>query len=414
MRGILAALVMVSLSCSDSGRKPGGGTGGGGSPGGGSPGGGSGGFAGCGMEEFSAEGTPAAMLVVLDRSSSMASSNKYAFAAQAIVQALDADVFDTMTVGLMAAPSGSVAGPECLLGTQVACQAPPFPQIQLAQAGTAKSNAGSGVRHDIYQWLASNMPDSGEGDATPVYAALQNAIAAVQSWPGPGKRIVLLVTDGTLDCTQFSTRAGYADCNGCDHDWESPDNVIQLLKSANADPSKPVDTFIMGVPGSDTYDSSGCMYPPYHMRNALSAIAYAGSPANAPANCDGKTYSQSGADPMMSCHFDMTQGNFSVQSVADAISVIRGKVLGCTFDLPAVDGGMIDPSQVNVEYSVAGGPTLQLYKRADPANTCAQSGCWDWTVSGMQLQLIGKACDDVKSKPGADVKIVVGCATVVM
>src|SRR5205807_1887716 len=97
-------------------------------------------------------------------------------------------------------------------------------------------------------------------------------------------RILLVVTDGAISCTSLSKRAGYLDGNGCP-DWENPNNIISLVNQANTNQTTPIDTFIVGVPGSDSYNSSGFAYPPYHMRAALSDIAYAGSPANVPANC---------------------------------------------------------------------------------------------------------------------------------
>jgi hypothetical protein len=370
---------------------------------------------GCGKATYVAQQSPAAMLVLLDRSASMADNNKYTFAAQAIVQAIDADVFDTMAVGLMAAPSGTVTGPACIFNLPVACQAPPFPQVDLATAGANKSSAPMGVRHDIKAWLANNSPDTGAGDATPMYSAIQGAFGALTAVPGlpaGAKRILMVVTDGSWDCTQFSTRPGYPDCNGCDHEWEKPQNVISLVGTQEMDPMTPVETFVVGVPGADTFDASGCNNPPYHMRAGLSAIAYAGSPANAPANCTGKTFTDASPDPAVSCHFDMTQGNFNTQAVADAIAQVRGKVLGCLFDLPTVDGGMIDPSEVNVTYTI-NGTTVDLSRRADPSNMCTTMGCWDYSSDG-RVQLIGKACDDVGASPNVQVQIVVGCPTIIM
>jgi hypothetical protein len=370
---------------------------------------------GCGTATYVAKQSPAAMLVLLDRSASMADNNKYVSAAQAIVQAIDQDVFDTMAVGLMAAPSGTVAGPACIAGFPVACQAPPFPQVDLQIAGANKSNAPMGVRHDIKAWLAANSPDTGAGDATPMYSAIQAAFGAlggVVGLPAGAKRILMVVTDGSWDCTQFSTRPGYPDCNGCDHEWEKPESVITLVAAQEMDPMTPVESFVIGVPGADTFDASGCMYPPYHMRAGLSAIAYAGSPANAPANCTGKTFTDASPDPTVSCHFDMTQNNFTTQAVADAISQVRGKVLGCLFDLPAVDGGMIDPNEVNVTYTI-NGTTVDLSRRADPSNMCTAMGCWDYSSDG-RVQLIGKACDDVGASPNAQVQIVLGCPTIIM
>ena len=370
--------------------------------------------AGCTVTLYDGEPARAAMLVVLDRSESMAGT-KWQSAAQAIVQALDQDVFDSMWVGLYAAPvPPQINGPPCIFGFPVDCQAPPFPQIALAPAGINKSWSVVGVRKDIMQWLNANYPVSSPfgGDASPLYAGLQAAINALKSWPVSGKRILLAVTDGTLSCNQLSNppRPGFPDCNGCTHDWEHPNNLVQLLGTANADPAKPIESFVVGVPGADTYDPQGCNYPPYHMRLALSAIAWAGSPGFVDPNCTGKTFTQSGGDPTVPCHYDMTQGNFNAQNLADAISQIRTKTVGCTFALPKEDGAVVDPNMVNAYYTINGGPNQYLLKRVDPGDPCTNDGCWDYDANG-DLQLIGKACNDVKTGPNSQVTVAVGCAT---
>jgi hypothetical protein len=364
----------------------------------------------CATSISEAKMAPAALLVVLDKSSSMAQANKWAFAGQAIVQAIDHEAFDTMHLGLYAAPTGTKAGPSCIMNLPVPCVAPSFPQIKLAQAGTAKTSDPSGVRSEILWFLSNVSPSGGQGDASPMYEALQNSLSALQMWPETGKRLLLLVTDGTLSCNQFSNRPGFADCNKCDHDWEHPDNLVQLLGSANSDPEKPVESFVVGVPGSDTYDASGCNYPPYHMRLALSAMAYAGSPSNVDPACTGKAFTPSGGDPDVSCHFDMTQGNFNAQSLADVISQIRGKTLGCVYDLPEPEAGTVNKDLVNVQYSTGGGDMTELYRRKDGSDPCTAEGCWDYDDNG-KVVLLGKACDEVKAAGDAKVQIVVGCQT---
>ena len=108
----------------------------------------------------------------------------------------------------------------------------------------------------------------------------------------------------------------------------------------------------------------------------------------------------------------MTQ-NYSAQQVADAIASVRGKVLGCIFDLPAPDGGALDPNKVNVSYSVGGGAQTPIVKRATPNEDCSQLGyCWDYTSDG-KVELFGKACSDVQTATDANVEITVGCATIV-
>jgi hypothetical protein len=293
--------------------------------------------------------------------------------------------------------------------------APPFPQIDLALAGTEKSSAATGVRRQIKDWLNTHAPDSdGVGDASPLYDALQIAIGTLQAWPGDGKRALMVVTDGTVSCTSFSNRANYQDCNGCP-DWEDPNNIVSLLSSANQATTTPIDTFIVGVPGADTYDASACMYPPYHMRLALSAMAAAGAPNYISPSCDGLTYTQAGGNPTESCHFDMTQpGSFSAAAVADALSTVRGETLGCVFDLPVPpDGSQLDLGYVNVSYTVDG-IAMDLARRADPSNMCTTTGCWDYTPDQTQIELIGQACADISSASSVQVQIITGCVTIVL
>jgi len=365
----------------------------------------------CATGVYQAKQEPAAMLVLLQRSGSMSQSNKWAFAAQAIVQALDQNVFDTMTLGLMAAPSSKVQGPQCVLNLQVACGVPAFPQVDLQLAGPIKSTNPAGVRHDIKAWLTNNAPDVSAGQGNPLYDAIQSGIGTLQGWQGPGKRILFVVTDGAISCTSLSNRPGYTDGNGCP-DWENPNNIITLVNQANTNQSTPIDTFIVGVPGSDSYDATGHNYPPYHMRAALSDIAYAGSPNNVPPTCTHTNpFQQTDPDPSVSCHFDMTQ-SFTVQEVADAIAQVRGKVLGCIFDLPTPEAGTVALDQVNVSYTVNGGSENDLYKRASQNEDCSQNGCWDYTTDD-KVELFGKACDDVENATDAEVQITVGCQTIV-
>jgi hypothetical protein len=362
---------------------------------------------------YSAQQTPAAMMVLLDRSSSMADNNKFPTAAQAIVDAIDQDVFNSMSLGLYMSPNtGTVTGPACIFNTPVACGNPTLAQVALYPAGTMKSSAGSGQRSLIYSAMANASPDSGLGDATPLYGAINASITALQSY-STTKRILMVLSDGTIDCTSLASpvRPAYTDGNGC-KDWENPSNIVSLLQTANQDPNKPVETFIVGVPGADTYDASGVNYPPYHMRLALSAFAYAGSPSNVPANCTGKTYVQTGGDPTVSCHFDMTQqGGFTATALAAAIAQVRGKVAACSYDLPMPAGVTIDKTQVNVVLTTDG-KSQNLYRRQDQTNTCAQTGCWDYSSDG-KVQLIGAACSAAQAAGQIDVKVSVGCQTIV-
>jgi hypothetical protein len=340
----------------------------------------------------------------------MAANNKYATAEQAIVTAIDQDAFDSAYLGLLIYPTGNVQGPACVLNLPVACAVPGLSQVPLELAGTAKSTDPTGVRQEIYKQLAASSPNtSGVGDGNPSYLAIQNGIGILQSWPHVGKRILFFITDGGASCASLSSRPGYMDGNGCP-DWEYPASIVTLVQTANSDPNKPINTIFVGVPGADT-QGTNVNDPPYHVRLALSAEAWAGSPQTCDPTCNGQTFTQSGADPSKPCHFDMTV-NYSPQILAAAINQIRGSLLGCVFDVPQPDGGTIDPTKVNVEYSTNGTTYTELYKRASPSDACTTgSGCWDYNQSG-QIVLVGKACTDVEGATNADVQIVVGCQTI--
>jgi hypothetical protein len=197
---------------------------------------------------------------------------------------------------------------------------------------------------------------------------------------------------------------------------------VQLLYSASSDAQKPVSTFIVGVPGSNTTGTvaPACQmqgpyaYAPYSMRLALSAYAYAGSPTTVPSSCDGTSFNFGGSDPSTPCHYDMTAaGFFDAASFAQVISDIRGAALACTWALPEPPPGeTIDPDKVNVVITVDG-QEISLKKRSDPTDPCdTGDGCWDYDADG-QVVLVGAACEEVSAASAGKVDILVGCATLV-
>ncbi len=279
-----------------------------------------------------------AVVILVDRSASMNDSGKWSVTTQALVDALDRDSFDGLEIGLVASPNGTVTGPACVFNFPVPCAYPLLPQIVIAPAGP-KASVGPGHRRDLRDWLTVTMPvDAANGDGQPLYGAIATAISALQGWAGSGPRVLLVLTDGGIGCAQLSPRPGYADCNGCDHEWENPLTIVQLVADANADASKPVETFVVGLPGSDSYDATACSFPPYHMKLALSAIAAAGAPEQVPTDCDGRTYTQGGGDPSVPCHDDLS-GDFSQQALADDVEALTLLVTGANTGVPVLVGG---------------------------------------------------------------------------
>src|SRR5262249_3179904 len=145
--------------------------------------------------------------------------------------------------------------------TSVACGTDATPAVAMAPAGTMKSSASSGVRHDILQWLMSHSPETADpSNATPMYDSMSKGYALLKALPSTiEKRMLVLISDGGGSCTSLSspTRPGYFD--GACNDWEHPDTFNQMITTARTDPTTPsVDTFIVGVPGSNSH---GEMFP---------------------------------------------------------------------------------------------------------------------------------------------------------
>jgi hypothetical protein len=381
--------------------------------------GGSDGFGECAKFSAEAKQAPAAMLLVLDRTASMSNSNKWGTAQISIVQAIDNDAFDTMSLGMLTFPSpNAVAGPQCIFGLPIYCDVSALPQVPIKAAGTDKSSDATGVRHQIYDYLVNNGPEGADSsDSSPIYAALNGAYGFIKTVQNVDKRIVVLITDGGGSCTSVSNpqRPAYVDNNGC-QDWEEPPIMAKLISDAHADPATPINTFVVGVPGSNSNGSpvGGIDTPPYHMLLALSTYAVAGSPETLDPACDQATaFTQGGPDPAKPCHIDLSNGNnFNANALADAITSIRGKALGCTYDLPPPPPGqMTDLTLVNVNVTV-NGATATVPKRSMPTDDCKTDGCWDYNKKN-QVQLIGKTCADVSAAQKAKVEIFVGCMTVV-
>ena len=57
----------------------------------------------------------------------------------------------------------------------------PVGKVAVQPAGTDKSSAPQGVRHQVYQYLVSNSPEvADQSDASPIYDSLNGAYAALK------------------------------------------------------------------------------------------------------------------------------------------------------------------------------------------------------------------------------------------
>lgn len=431
----LGAGAGIGVGCAASTNPSGGagGTGGAGAAGGSGgigligPGGSGGGFdpdAACAKFTAEAKQQSAAIMFVVDGTASMQDSGKWAAVQLATVDAIDKPGFDDTQLGLMRFPGGFVSPPACLcdpltcsiiLPNGVACGVPVLPQVPLADSGTQKSNQG-GVRKSIYDYLAnpSNGPVVDPSDASPIYDSMVQGYARLKA-ADVDRRILVLITDGGFSCTSVANppRPGLFD--GACFDWEDPVSVTTLIGQNYQDPDKPVFTFVVGVPGSNSTGAMQGSYAtaPYTMLRALSVYAFTGAPDLVPAGCDHNINFNMGAPPPASpCHFDLSGGaSLDADTLGNTIADIRGKALGCVYDIPAPPPGeTIDLGLVNVNLTLDGN-TAALPKRVDPMDTCDAAGCWDLKGT-TQIELIGKACSDISNAETAKVDVLVGCQTI--
>lgn len=382
--------------------------------------------------KFNAEATaaPAAIVFILDGSASMNKFNKWGTAQLAVIDAIDKDAFDSTSLGLLTFPGGFVNPPPCicssigldqatcnfLLAPGVSCGVPFLAQIAVQPAGTNKSNATSGVRHDMYQYLVFAKPLSNSDDGSPIYDALVAGYNSLKL-ANIEKRIAVLITDGGFSCTSVASppRPGDLDLNGCP-DWEIPDTVNNLINGARTDPQKPINTFVVGVPESNSHGEKQGLYdtPQYSMLLALSTYAVSGSPETIDPSCDKDlVFSKTAGDPAKPCHYDLSNSaTFNATTLADAITTLRRKALGCTYDLPTPPMGQtINKGQVNVVVTIDG-TDYSIPKRKDASDMCLTDPCWDYNDKG-QVELIGITCSTVSGANSAKVQIYVGCATII-
>ncbi len=385
-------------------------------------GGGLGALDACASSKSVAQQAPAAMLVVLQASASMGGA-KWTAAHDAILTAINDSVFDTMSIGLTAFPVGTTPAPACLDGI--------YPNVYCSYPGYVPQGSTTPVplpvpiepaamaRTDIANWLNANGPEvSDPSDSSPVYDAMNEGYKVLQA-TNIANRMMILITDGGFDCTSVSndpTRINAAYSDGLCNDWENPSQVNLLITAARTSTTAPVETFIVGVPGSNS-NGAGGETAPYDMLLALSTYAVSGSPTTVPAGCDSSAvYSQTGSLSGSPCHIDLSNSaNFNATALATSIASLRGQLLGCVYPVPAPAAGqMIDPTKINVVVTINGTQYL-IPKRTSPSDMCltGSNPCWDYTdATDTSISLIGITCSTVSTSPSAEVEIYVGCETI--
>jgi hypothetical protein len=340
----------------------------------------------CATSSVHAQKTPLDIYIMLDQSSSMSDTvggggTKW----QAVTGAIDTFVhqpnLDGVSVGMQyfALPTG---GAQCTVLTcqhDADCGAGCGPCVVGFCAGVVTTGGDSCNAADYAHAAVEIAPMPGVGTAihtsmgqhspstsTPTSAALQGAIDHASAWGhthAGDAAVVVLATDG--DPTECDT---------------SLPNIDAIAAGGLAQTPK-ILTFVIGV-GPDAGNLDG--------------IAAAGG-------------------TQMAFHVD-TNANTNAQFLA-AMNAIRHTALGCTYQIPAPMGGMIDYGQVNVVYTPGGGGAAQTIPYVMNKASCpAMGNGWYYDNPQMPTQIVlcDPTCTTVEADTMGTVDIALGCTTVIL
>lgn len=353
----------------------------------------------CAAKTYGATRVPASVLMVLDRSLSMAdcpgqgscTESKWQGARKAVTGALGAAPPE-LRVGLVLFPADQYAGYEdcrnCVIQSMLNDAVPPGCDVHLQDCGCLDVSNVPDVPVDelsstlpqIDATLAGNEPNYN----TPTFHALAAAYQALAASPNDGDRYVLLMTDGDPSVFEPAHEEFVPPMNTYTHPaWLHACMDLGAILQQTADATvgtPPVKTFVVGSPGVTN-------------TQFMSDLAVAGG-----------TPKTAGCEASQSCYHQIGESNFASDLEA-VLTEIAGQVATCTFALP-LDSGDVDPNKVNVSYQIGEEEPEPLY-----LDTTHQDG-WDYTdASKQKIEIHGPPCDAVKASTDSKVTIELGCKT---
>lgn len=244
----------------------------------------------------------------------------------------------------------------------------PMPPATCAGAGYDTPAINLGLLSSIANNLDSSLNAHGPSTLTPTEGALNGISKYTSTHQTSGRVMVgILITDG------------YPEGNGCNTDINTLAKIPQALYNNYG-----IRTFIIGMSGA-TYAN-------------LETWAVAGGAAAHTNYC---------ASGTSSCHYyDVGAGN--PQAFIDALKAIQKSALGCQYNMPTTDAGIVDPGKLSVQFTPSGGSAQTL------SNAGSKSGCsgndgfyYDNNQNPTTITLCPATC--TKAGSGGDVNITVPC-----
>ena len=321
----------------------------------------------CQCAELPFAEAPPTLWFVLDRSSSMAADDKWGLLRNVVLDVVTR-LGPRIEVAVAPFPRADDGDDECTTG-----------RIALTPRLGDRPAGRQGPTYDlVHSVLFSHEPTGG----TPLTATLDAVAKAIAARTDGGKNVVVLTTDGAPNCHAgiaceaagcvpniesfpHCPTGGPPSC--CDGTNGSPLNCLDdtgATASVRALKALGVDTYVLGVPGSEPY------------RELLGTLATEGGTAKSGGT---RYYAATTSD---------------THAFSDELSSIAAKILAtCSIQLTSAPA---DAGTVNV--LIDGTPIA--------------SGDAGWSLAGDTVTLHGSACSTVLSGQALDVRVVVGCPTV--
>jgi hypothetical protein len=313
----------------------------------------------CGIGNAMAQLAPVNMLLMFDRSGSMEDDDKWTNASAALTAFIADPAAADLGVALRFFPHDEPASgcnnDDC---DADACS---NPLVDLARLSVEQAPADA--HEDALLRAIRDSAPGGEGQGTPMYAALDGALRWATDFDAShpdDKTVVVFVTDGKP--------------NGCDEDI---DHISGLAADALA--QSELLTYAIGLQGSSEAQ--------------MDQLASAGG-------------TQQGI---------FIGGRASAEAeLLDALTGIRGENLACDFPFPAPadPSEPIDPSHVSVNFYYPDARPPLILAAVERERACGDATGWyyDDPQDPTRIFLCPHACESVRSVANAGLQILIGCA----
>jgi hypothetical protein len=316
----------------------------------------------CAATVVTGELTPLDMYIMTDKSSSMIGQRW-----NDVKAAIKAFVADPTTVGIGVGIQYFPVLPQqytstCTSDSQCGAYGPCWLSFCRACATTHYSTPAVGIAPlpGVAGAISASIDSTTPFGGTPTGPALQGSVDYTSAWAQghPGhKTVIVLATDGDpYSCTP-------SDIN----------SIANIAAGALNGPHK-ILTFVIGVGTSLTN---------------LNAIANAGGTTKA---------------------YLVDAGGNVTQQFIQAMKDIQKKTLGCEYQMPKTDAGIIDPNKVEIEITPSSGPTKTLNKLSDAGQCGSGDGFYyDNNSNPTKILLCPTSCNALQADPTAKVNISLGC-----